>query len=163
MSTQSSASGSTSPVADGGSAQDPAPRYPSSIVKAVWVMLAQIVLSWLGIALALIGARGNTPRGELTPYDQAVGEASVWVILFAIFFTALYAMLARQVLAGAHWAQVTVWFLAGSNAFFGIVGLVTAAQLGWSNALGVVSIASNIALVVLLAVRPSASHFGRTP
>ena len=71
-------------------------------------MLAQIVLLWLGIALALIGLQGNTPLAGLTPYDQAVGEVSVWVILLAIFSTALYVTLARQLLVGAHWAQVVV-------------------------------------------------------
>jgi len=163
MSGQTQAPGSTS-SSDGGSAQDPAPRYPSSIVKAVWVMLAQIVLSWVGIALALNAAHGDTPPGgELTPYDQVVGEATVWVILIAIFSSALYAILARQVLVGAHWAQVVVWFLAGANAFFGVVVLVTADQHGWSDAFSVVAIVMNVALVVLLAARPSAAHFGRTP
>jgi len=161
MSGQMQAPGSTS-SSDSGSAQGPAPRYPSRIVKAVWVMLAQIVLSWLAIALTLIAAHGDTPPGDgLTPYDQMIGEVTVWVILIAILSTALYALLARQVLAGARWAQVVVWFLAGANAFFGIVGLITAARLGWSDALGVVGIAMDVALVVLLAARPSAAHFGR--
>ena len=111
-------------------------------------MLAQIVLSWFAIALALIEA-------------QVGGEVIVWVVLLAVFSSALYSLLARQVLDGAQWAQVLVWFLAGANAFFGIIVLVTAAQHGWSDALSVVGIAMDVALVVLLAARPSAAHFGR--
>ena len=45
--------GSTSAAPNDGSAQR-APRCPSSIAKAVWVMIAQMVLSWIGIALVLM-------------------------------------------------------------------------------------------------------------
>lgn len=159
--------GSTSAAPNDGSAQR-APRYPSSIAKAVWVMIAQMVLSWIGIALVLmmVPARARSdspPAGGLTSFEQAMGEESSWVILFAIFCTVLYAMLARQVLAGVHWAQVVVWFLAGANAFFGIVGLITASHLGWSDVPRVLGIPLNIALIVLLAARPSSAHFGQRP
>ena len=145
-----------------GEARVSATRYPSAIARAVWVMVGQIVLSWLGVALALLATDSAAPAaGGLTSSAQVTGEASVWVIIFAIIFTALYAMLAQQVLMGTHWAQVVIWFLAGANAFFGILGLATASHLGWSDVLGVVGIALNVALIVLLATRPSAAHFGR--
>lgn len=77
---------------------------------------------------------------------------------FGIVFAAFYLFLAWKVYAGKSWARITTWVFCGL-AILGTLLEFAQANTGTVKALGVVEGLIAVAIVVLLAVRPSNEYF----
>ena len=138
---------------------------PASVANAVKLMYARAAVSLLSV-LALFTGR-DALRAQLsdadassTPeeLDTAVSVAIAVGAVFAIVFTALYVLLALQVRKGKPWARTVTLVLAGLSVLLGVVSLLSPSP-GLARVLGLVALALDIAIIVLLIGKASSGYF----
>jgi hypothetical protein len=138
------------------------PRHaPPPVQLAFRLMLARCVLSLASIVVAL-GTRSQVERQALrrtpTVSHSTVDIAIDFGLAFSVVILVLYALLAVQVRRGANWARVVTWVFAGFGVLGMLVGL-TGTSATASRVLVVIQGLIDIALIILLAQRPSSDWF----
>ncbi len=143
----------------------PAVPPPPTVTRAVQVMFASAAL---GIVAVIVGfATKDSMREQILEndpdiedIDTVVNVALAFSAVVGILFTALWILLAVMVRKGKNWARITTWVVAGLGLIFSLVAL-----LDPPTALGAILTAItallDIAVIVLLALRPSNEFFAR--
>ena len=138
---------------------------PAPVTNAVKLMYARAAVSLLSLLVLFtstdtLRAQLNDANASLTPaeLDSAVSVAITVGVVFAVVFTALFVLLALQVRKGRSWARIVTWVLAGLSALLGVLSLLSPAP-GLARVLGLVALALDVAIIVLLAAKPSSGYF----
>ncbi len=140
---------------------------PPPVTNAVRLMFVQAALSVLGFVVLL--ATKDTLRKEIfkknTDYstqklDDVVNAAITIGIVIGIIFTILYVLLALQVGKGKNWARIVTWVLAGLGVLSGLLSLGQP-EPALSRVLSIIGLLIDIAIIVLLAMKPSNEYFRR--
>ncbi|MDT4963039.1 MAG: hypothetical protein QOF87_2686 [Pseudonocardiales bacterium] len=140
---------------------------PAPVSNAVRLMFVQAGLSILGFIVLL--ATKDTLRKEIfkknTGYsaqklDDVVNAAVTIGIVIGLIFTVLYILLALQVGKGKNWARIVTWVLASLGVLSGLAALAQP-EPALSRILSIIGLLVDIAIIVLLAQRPSNEYFRR--
>ena len=138
---------------------------PAPVATAVKLMYARAAVSLISV-LALFTGR-DALRAQLSDadasippaaLDTAVSVAIAVSAVFAVVFAALYVLLALQVRKGKSWARTATLVLAGLSALLGVVSLLSPGP-GLARVLGLVALALDIAIIVLLVGKASSAYF----
>ena len=142
---------------------------PSTVVNAFRLMLLTAALSAVGIIVVLATRddlrnriRRTVPDEDPARLDSMLNTAVTITVVVAVVFLVLYVLLAFRVRAGRNWARIVTWVLAA----LGVLGLVSAilsTATPVSRVLSVVQGLADIAIIVLLAQRPSNDYFRGYP
>lgn len=153
------------------------PQRPSSVTTAVSLMFARVALMALGVILSFVMAgeilEQVTSTSGVPGGDAFIGQAMTMGLIFAaivnVVILVLYGLLAVQVRQGRDWARIVTWVVSGLFITFAVIGLL--GQLVFSTSpfraplittvLAVIMLAIDIAVVTLLALRPSNAYFAR--
>lgn len=142
---------------------------PPPVANAVKLMFTRAGLSLLSM-LVLIGTKSsledqilksnsNFTRDEVnTAATVAITVGSV----IGLVVIGLYILLALQVRKGKSWARIVTWVLAGLAVLSGLAAFAQPAPV-LSRLVGLVTLVVDVAIIVLLALRPSSEYFRRTP
>ncbi len=134
-------------------------RPPGSVIAAFWIILAQVVLSLVGVALLFTDSGADTLRTELEKRDLpdgmtvdqlvnlARGVAAGVVVLVAV----LVVFFAVKMRGGRNWARVTLTVLSAL--------LVVSTLSGARSGVGLVGLVIAIVAIVLMYLAPSNSYF----
>ncbi|MDQ2748089.1 MAG: hypothetical protein M3Y44_00915 [Actinomycetota bacterium] len=142
----------------------PAPAPVGNAVRLMFVRAAMGVLS----LIALLATK-DTLRKEVLKknsgystqkLDDVVNAAVTIGIVIGLVFIVLYVLLALQVGKGKNWARIVTWVLAGLGVLSGLASFAQP-EPALSRILGVIGLLIDIAIIVLLAQRPSNEYFRR--
>lgn len=138
---------------------------PPTVLNAFRLMLVTAGLSLLGILTTFATKndlrnrlRASNPDVSSARLDSLLSTAITIALVAAAIFLVLYVLLAFRVRAGRNWARIVTWVLAA----FGVLGLLAALSTTattTSRILSVVQGLVDIAIIVLLAQRPSNDWF----
>lgn len=139
----------------------PMAQRPRAVLHAARLMMAIAgvnLVALLVLVLTLDDVR-RLLRTATPPPSSASVTTAVWITVVGyVLFAVAFPVLTRPVTLGRNWARVGAWLLAG-------IGIVTTVQrLGRhqpspSRVLDVLAFALDVALVALLAARPSNRWF----
>jgi len=138
---------------------------PAPVLSAVRLMFIRAATGVLGTLVLL--ATKNTlkeailranPNADAAKLDSLVNSALTFGIVFALIFIVLYVLLAMQVRNGRNWARIVTWVLAGLGVLSALASLAQA-QPALSRILSLIGGAIDVAIIVLLAQRPSGQYF----
>jgi hypothetical protein len=140
---------------------------PPSVVNAVRLVVARVVLALVGVVVTL-GSQDAmrsamvkaSPTLDQSSLDLAVKAAVGVSVVAGVVFAIVSGVLAWLLLRGKNWARIVVWVFAGISVVLGLVGLAQAAN-GLNLAVGLLDLCLDVAIIVLLARRSSAAFFGR--
>ena len=79
-------------------------------------------------------------------------------VFFGLVFAVLYVLLAIQVRKGKNWARIVTFVLAGLGVLGGLLSLLGDGT-GLEKGVGVIVLLVDIAIIVLLALKPSSEYF----
>lgn len=142
---------------------------PAPVENAVRLMFARAALTALGL-IALLATKSSL-RDQLRKsnadvsadrLDSLTNTAITIGIVVGIIFIVLYVLLALQVRKGKNWARIVTWVLAA----LGVLGALAAFRQDSppiSRVLALLGGIIDLAIIVLLAQRPSSEFFRRTP
>ena len=156
-------SGAMPPPPDAGPASQG--TAPSTVINAVRLMYLSAVLGILGMVAALAtmdslrdSIRDSQPKLSPSEVDTAVTVGIAFAIAVGIVFTILWLVLANFVRKGRNWARIVTWVLCGLGVLsvFGLFG-----QPPLSLIVGAIGVIVDIAIIVLLAMKPSSEYFAR--
>jgi hypothetical protein len=168
MTDQTSGYGDHAPM-PGEPFRDPAPMGPPPppVENAVRLMFARAAMGVVGLIVLFLtkdSLRDQIRRNDATVSAEMVDTAMTVALIFGsvveIVFIGLYLLLALQVRKGKNWARIVTLVLAGLGVVLGLaslLGTVPALTLG----LAVLTLALDIAIIVLLAQRRSGEFFRR--
>jgi hypothetical protein len=140
---------------------------PAPVTNAVRLMFVQAAISVLGFIVLL--ATKDTLRKEILKknsgysaqkLDDVVNAAITIGIVVGIIFTVLYVLLALQVGKGKNWARIVTWVLASLGVISGLASFAQP-EPALSRVLAIIGLLIDIAIIVLLAQRPSNEYFRR--
>lgn len=150
-------------------ARDPALQAPPPppVANAVRLMLVRAVLTLLSLLTLFLTkdslrdaiAKKNSGY-DAAKLDTVVNAAIAVGVVLGIIFTVLYVLLALQVRKGKSWARIVTWVIAGLSVLSGLSSFAQPAP-GLSRLLQVVVLLLDVAIIVLLAARPSNEYFRR--
>jgi hypothetical protein len=133
-----------------------------------WASALMIITALVGLITAIVQLADRTGfinaiRNANTSYtdaqiNSAYNVARAIAIVVGIVFTALYVLLALQVRRGRNWARIVTTVLLGLGIVGGLSGLAGAGP-GTTKGLGIISLLVDIAIVVLLWLKPSTDFF----
>jgi len=138
---------------------------PATVTNAVRAILVRVALKLVGIAVLL--ATQDSLRAQLlkagpslTPaaLDTAVAVAVALTIASGIVGAVLWGLLAFFIRKGKNWARITMWVFAGLPVLSVPFTLAQGAA-GLNLALSLINLALDVAIIVLLAQRPSSKFF----
>jgi hypothetical protein len=161
--------GSSYPAMPGEPVRDLAPLGPPPppVANAVKLMLLRAALNLLELPLLFATKdslrdqiRKANPAGSQSTLDRALTASLVAATVVGLVFIVLYVLLALQVRKGKNWARIVTLVIAGLGVLSGLAAFVQPAA-GLSRALGVVALVIDVAIIVLLAQRPSSQFFRR--
>ena len=140
---------------------------PPSVVNAVRLVVARVVLALVGVVVAL-GSQDAmrsamvkaSPTLDQSSLDLAVRVAVGFSVVSGVVFAIVWGVLARLLLRGTNWARIVVWVFAGLSVATGLIGLRNAAN-GLNLAVGLLDMCLDAAIIVLLARRSSSEFFHR--
>ena len=140
---------------------------PASVVNAARLIIARIVLALLGVIVTLTtqdslrsAMAKASPTMDQHSLDVAMGVAIAVSVAFAVAFAILWGVLAWLIVKGKNWARIVIWVFAGLALFFGLLALVRPSGV-LSVVMNVIDVGLDVAIIVLLAQRPSAEFFRR--
>ena len=140
---------------------------PPSVVNAVRLVVARVVLALVGVVVALgsqdalrAAMAKASPTLDQSSLDLALKVAVGVSVVSGVVFAIVWGLLARLLLRGKNWARIVVWVFAGISVATGLIGLARAAN-GLNLAVGLLDLCLDVAIIVLLARRPSSEFFGR--
>jgi hypothetical protein len=133
------------------------------VVNAVRLMVLRAAIGLVSIVVLFV-TRDELKKRILertpTASDSSINTALAVGAVVGIVILVFYLVLARLVRKGVNWARIVTWVIAG----LGILGAVTTftqPEPPLSRVLGIVVGIIDIAIVVLLAQRPSNEYFRR--
>ncbi len=140
---------------------------PPPVHNAVLVMFARAGMGVLGLIVLFLtkdSLREQILLADPTLRAETV-EAAMSVALtlgsvLGIVFIVLYLLLALQVREGKNWARILTLVLAGLGVLSGLASLLQTAP-ALSRGLALITLALDIAIIVLLAQRRSNDYFRR--
>lgn len=141
---------------------------PAPITAAVRAMLVRAALGL--IALFLVFATKSSMRDQIAKrspsltkaqIDTAVTVGVAFVVILGTVFIVLYVVLALQVAKGKNWARITTFVLAGLGVLGTVLSLLQPAPV-LSRLVSLITGVLDIAIIVLLARRPSGEYFRGT-
>lgn len=142
---------------------------PPPVLNAVRLMFVSAALGVLGLIVLL--ATKDTLKEEILKHnrdfsahklDDAVNLAVAVGIVVGLIFIVLYVLIALQVRNGKNWARIVTWILAGLGVLSALTSL-TQPEPALSRALTLVGGVIDLAIIVLLAQRPSNQYFRSAP
>lgn len=140
---------------------------PASVVNAARLIVVRIVLALLGVIVTLTtqdslrsAMAKASPTLDQHSLDVAMGVAIAVSVAFAVAFAILWGVLAWLIVKGKNWARIVIWVFAGLALFFGLLALVQPSGV-LSVVMNVIDVGLDVAIIVLLAQRPSAEFFRR--
>ena len=138
---------------------------PGPVANAVKLMYARAAVSLLSLPVLFtsrdsLRAQLSEADATITPaeLDSGVSVAITVGVGFAVVFSAVYVLLALQVRKGKSWARTVTWVLAGLSVLFGVASLLSPAP-GLARVVGLVALALDVAIIVLLAAKASSGYF----
>lgn len=161
--------GQNAPAYSGGYGEQTGPTgpAPATVIRATLLMFLQAALGLVGLIFSFADADGlkdsiRDSDSSLTPdqVDSAYTLSLAVAVVIGLIFAAAYVLLAIQVRKGKNWARITTLVIAGISILFGLLGLAASAP-ALSRVLGIVGLLINIAIVVLLVLKPSSEFFKR--
>jgi hypothetical protein len=142
---------------------------PSTVRQAVWLMYLRAALGALSVLLIFTQrdaiednireANRDFSQDEI---DTAVNVGIGVVIALGVIVLVLYLVLARKVLQGRNWARIVTWVIAGLGVVSALVNL-GGDYPGLTKGLGLVGGLVDLAIIVLLLLKPSNEYFSRRP
>lgn len=142
-------------------------QAPSTVVNAVRLMYVSAALSLVSMVVVFFtkdaledSLRKADPQLSDARIEQALNAGLVFAVVFGIIFTVLWLVLASFVRKGANWARIVTWVLAGLSVL-SVVFLFGQPPLNL--VLGLVGVLVSIAIIVLLALKPSSEYFSARP
>ena len=168
MSDQTSAHGDHAPMpGEPHSAPAVVGPPPPPVENAVRLMFARAALGVLGLIVLFLTKdslreqiQRSDPSLSTGTVDTATTAALTFSSVLGIVFLALYLLLALQVRKGKGWARIVTLVLAGLGVVSGLASLLGTAP-ALSLGLAVLTLALDIAIIVLLAQRRSNEYFRR--
>jgi hypothetical protein len=145
----------------------PQGQPPAPVVNAVRLMFVNAALSLIGL-ITLLATRDSlrtavakqNPDYDADKLNSAVNAImGVGAVLGAVFIV-LYILLALRVRKGRNWARVVTWVLAGLGVLSAL-GSLGQTEVSGSRVLSLVAGAIDVAIIVLLAQKPSQAYFRR--
>ena len=138
---------------------------PTEVIRAVQLMFARVALGILNALIAFASAdsikdsiRESQPSLTDSEVDSAFALAIGITIFFGLVFAALYVLLAIQVRKGKNWARIVTFVLAGLGVLGGLLGLFGNGT-GLEKGVGLIVLLVDVAIIVLLAMKPSSQYF----
>lgn len=138
---------------------------PKEVIRATLLMFAQAALGLIGLIISFAdsgGVKDSIRKGDpsLTAdkVDSAYTVGLVFALIIGLVFAALYVLLALQMRKGKNWARIVTLVIAGLSILFGLLGLGASAP-AISRVISVVGLLLNIAIFVLLMLRPAREYF----
>jgi hypothetical protein len=138
---------------------------PSSVVNATRLMFVSAALGVIGL-IVLLASKSNlrdeiakkNPSYDAHKLDTVVNAAVAIGITFGVIFIVLYVLLALQVKKGKNWARIVTWVLAALGVLSALSSLAQT-NTGGSRAASLVGGVVDLAIIVLLAQKPSNDYF----
>jgi hypothetical protein len=138
---------------------------PSSVVNATRLMFVSAALGVIGL-IVLLASKSNlrdqiakkNPDYDAHKLDTVVNAAVAIGITFGVIFIVLYVLLALQVKKGKNWARIVTWVLAALGVLSALSSLAQT-NTGGSRAASLVGGVVDLAIIVLLAQKPSNDYF----
>ena len=90
--------------------------------------------------------------------NDAVNLGITIAVVFGVILVVLYVLLAIQVGKGKNWARIVTWVLVGLSTLFGLASFAQP-ESALSRVLSIVGLIIDIAIIVLLAQKPSNEYF----
>jgi O-antigen/teichoic acid export membrane protein len=139
---------------------------PTTVTRAVQLMYASAMLGVIGIIAIFIDRDAIRQRlidsgtVKTADIDTVVTATIVFSVVIGLVFTALWVWLALMVRKGRNWARIVTWIVAGLSVLSTIVALVNPTST-LSLVITVIGGLVSVAVIVLLALRPSNEFFKR--
>lgn len=138
---------------------------PKEVIRATLIMFAQAALGLIGLIVNFADSGGvkdsirdSDPSLTQDQVDSAYTVGLVFALIIGLVFAALYVLLALQMRKGKNWARIVTLVIAGLSILFGLIGLGASAP-AISRVIGVIGLLLNIAIFVLLLLRPAREYF----
>lgn len=138
---------------------------PMTVARAVQVMFASAALGIVGLIVAI--ATKDSLRDQILEndpdienIDTVVNATLTFSIVVGLFFTALWVWLALMVRQGKNWARIVTWVVAGLGLLVSVIGLIDPVTALNAILTGLGAIL-DLAVIVLLAMRPSNEYFAK--
>ena len=145
--------------------QQPKGPAPSTVVNAVRLMFASVVLGVIGLIVLFTtkdqlrkAIRDSDTDADPKQINDAVNIGLAIGAVIAIVLIVLYVLLALQVRKGKQWARVVTWILAGIGVL-GAVSNLARPDTGLGRIVGVVQLVIYVGIIVLLVLKPSTDYF----
>ncbi|MGI9093083.1 MAG: hypothetical protein ACR2FF_06520 [Mycobacteriales bacterium] len=144
-------------------AQAPAPQaVPSTINSAFWLIVLSSLLGIVG-SLLLFGSKSkiinnikkNNPGYSTSKLNNNYHSIVIFAVIISIIFAALYIFFALKIRAGRNWARIVVTVLLVLGILGGLANAVNSNYNGAFKAFSVIGLILNVAILVLLWLRPS--------
>jgi nitrate reductase gamma subunit len=140
---------------------------PASVENAVRAMFARAALGIVGL-IVLLATKSTlkerilekNPSADAARVDTLLNSAVAIGTVVGLVFIVLYVLLALQVRKGKSWARIVTWVLAGLGVLGALASLVQP-QPALSRVVSILAGLLDIAIIVLLAQRPSSEFFRR--
>jgi hypothetical protein len=155
------------PAYSGGYGEPAAPAGPppETVKRATWAMYAALALSLISVIVTVSDASGykdairraNVGRANID-VDSVYTAAVAFSIVLTVLVSALYIVLALNLLRGRNWARITTYVVVGIFILLGLLNLRADAP-GLTRVLQVLVLLANIATLVLISLRPSSQFF----
>lgn len=144
---------------------------PPSVLNATRLMLVTVGFLVISIIVTLATKSHlrsviahRHPEYTSSHLDTLVNAAVISFVVVGVIVAAVYAWLAFRVRAGRSWARITTFVLAGLGILGALSGLANASRRTTiSVLLNVLTLALDVAIVVLLARRESSDYFRGAP
>jgi hypothetical protein len=128
-------------------------------------MFVRVALGVLNTLIAFLSTdsikdtiRENDPSLTADEVNSAYAVAIGITVFFGLVFAVLYVLLAIQVRKGKNWARIVTWVLAGLGVLGGLLSLLGDGT-GLEKGVGVIILLVDIAIIVLLAMKPANEYF----
>jgi hypothetical protein len=138
---------------------------PAEVIRATLIMFVQAALGLIGLIINFADSGGvkdsiRDSDSSLTQaqIDSAYTVGLVFALIIGLVFAALYVLLALQMRKGKNWARIVTLVIAGLSILFGLIGL-GASVPALSRVISIIGLLLNIAIFVLLMLRPAREYF----
>lgn len=158
------------PIAPGeyGSAAGGRGPAPAPVTMAVRLMFARAAIGLLSVLVAFTQkdamrdiVRERNPDYSSSKLDTAVNAALAVTVVIGLIFLVLYVLLALQVGKGRNWARIVTWVLAALG-LLSFLASLAGDNSGITKVFAVVTAVLDVAIIVLLAQKPSNGYFRRS-
>ncbi len=138
---------------------------PAPVLTAVKLMFVRAVLGLLSL-LTLFATKSSlkaqilkaNPTADTSKIDTLLSAAIGVSVVIGLVFVVLYVLLALQVRNGRNWARIVTWVVAGLGVLSGLASMMQPAP-ALTRVLTLIAVVLDIAVIVLLAQRPSGAYF----